>query len=106
VFIRSVGQFLAATQTDPTTVLLQYGALGVVVIFAIVAVRVMYLRIVQAYEYERARADRLEKELRELNATIRGDYVGTIGSATRAITEATEAVSNALSAVRHRDGRR
>lgn len=102
---RSVGQFLAQQQADPTSVLLQYGALGAISLFAVIAVRVMYQRIVQAYEYERARADRLEQELRELNATIRGDYVGTIGSATRAITEATDAVSNALAAVR-RDGRR
>jgi len=97
--------FLAQTQTDPTSVLLQYGALGAIVIFAGIAVRVMYLRIVQAYEYERARADRLEAELRELNSTIRGDYVGTIGNATRAITEATDAVSNALAAVRRDGGR-
>lgn len=102
---RSVGLFLAQTEADPTSVLLQYGALGAVALFAVVAVRVMYQRIVQAYEHERDRADRLEQELRELNQTIRGDYVGTIGSATRAISEATDAVSNALAAVR-RDGRR
>jgi len=101
---RAVGQILAQTQADPTSVLLQYGALGVVVIFAGIAVRVMYNRIVQEAEYEWQRADRLEAELRELNKTIRGDYVGTIGSATRAISEATDAVSNALAAVR-RDAR-
>lgn len=103
---RSVGLFLAQTQDDPTSVLLQYGALGVLTLLAVIAVKIMYQRMVQQYDRERERADRLEQELRDLNSTIRGDYVGTIGNATRAITEATDAVSNALAAVRHRDGRR
>lgn len=90
---------------DPTGALLQYGALGVLTILAVFAVRVMYARLVAAYEREKERADRLENELRQLNEMIRNDYVGTIGNATRAIADANEAVSNALSAVR-RDGRR
>jgi len=102
---RRFGLFLAQQPTDPTGALLQYGALGVLTLLAVIAVRVMYLRMVQQYDRERERADRLEAELRELNTTIRGDYVGTIGNATRAISEATDAVSNALAAVR-RDGRR
>lgn len=90
---------------DPTGILLQYGALGVLTLLAVFAVRVMYARLVAAYEREKERADRLEGELRQLNSMIRSEYVGTIGNATRAIADANEAVSNALSAVR-RDGRR
>lgn len=93
------------TSADPTSVLLQYGALGVMVLAAGIAVRVMYGRLVSAYEREKERADRLETELRQLNQMVRNEYVGTIGSATRAIADANQAVTNALSAVRW-DGRR
>lgn len=95
-----VALLAAETPSDPTGVLLQYGALGVLTLLAIIAVRVMYQREVAAYEHERDRADRLEQELRDLNATIRSEYIGTISQATRAIAEANEAVSNALAAVR------
>jgi hypothetical protein len=101
----SLLDFAETANADPTGILLQYGALGVLTLLAVLAVRVMYVRLVAAYEREKERADRLESELRQLNQMIRSEYVGTIGNATRAIADANEAVTNALSAVR-RDGRR
>lgn len=98
--------YLASQVTfDPTSVLLQYGALGVLTLLAVIVARLMYQRLDAAYEREKARADRLEDELRQLNQMIRSEYVGTIGTATRAIADAQDAVANALAAVR-RDDRR
>lgn len=73
-------------------ILLQYGALGVMVIAAFIAVRVMYIRLQQAYDREKERSDRLEEELRHLNETIRKDYIETINQATRAVADALAAV--------------
>lgn len=67
---------------------LQYGAVGAIALFALAAVRVMYANAQKVYEQERERADRLEAELRELNHAVRGEYLTTISSATRAIADA------------------
>lgn len=81
-------------QADPVSVvLIQYGAVGAVAIMALAAVRVLYLRITETAERERARADRLEEELRKLNETVRTEYLVTLA-------KATEAISDALAAVR------
>lgn len=72
--------------------LLQYGAIGVIAIVSMAAVRVLYAKLNGAYERERDRADRLEQELRQLNEAIRNDYVHTIGDATRAVADALAAV--------------
>jgi hypothetical protein len=81
-------------------VLLQYGALGVLALLCVGAVRVMYNRLQKAYDDERARADRLEGELRQLNEIMRTDYVTVLGKASQAIIDANRAVGDALSAVR------
>lgn len=81
-------------------VLLQYGAIGVIAVAAILAVRVMYAKLTEAYDHERTRADRLEGELRQLNETIRSEYVTTIQQASQAMTDANRAVTDALAVVR------
>lgn len=73
-------------------VFLQYGALGGVVLFAVMAIRVMFNANQKAVQRESDRADRLEEELRKLNEVIRTDYVQTISAATRAIADALAAV--------------
>lgn len=73
-------------------VLLQYGAIGVIALVSMAAVRVLYQKLNGAYERERDRADRLEEELRQLNAAVRNDYIHTIGDATRAVSDALSAV--------------
>lgn len=79
-----------AQAADMSSVFVQYGALGCIALLAIGAVRVLFQREVKALDLERARADRLEEELRQLNATIRGDYTKTIGDATRVMGELLE----------------
>ncbi|HEX3640581.1 MAG TPA: hypothetical protein VHV10_04770, partial [Ktedonobacteraceae bacterium] len=73
-------------------VLLQYGAIGVIATICIVAVRIMFGKLTEALEHERERADRLEKELGKINESVRGEYLGTIANATRAIADALAAV--------------
>lgn len=70
-----------------TSELIQYGALGVVAVLALAAVRVLFQREVNAHDLERKRADRLEEELRKLNSTIQDRYITTLGEASRVMVE-------------------
>lgn len=70
-----------------TSAFLQYGAVGVIAILAIAAVRVLFQREVNAHDLERKRADRLEEELRKLNSTIQDRYITTLGEASRVMVE-------------------
>jgi hypothetical protein len=73
-------------------VLLQYGALGALAVVALLAVRVLdnraSIRAAEELAYHRSRADRLEEELRALNATMREQLIQVIGPATEAIGDA------------------
>jgi hypothetical protein len=82
-----------AGASDPATGdLLQYGALGVLALMALAAVKVLFGRLTSSEQREQQRADRLEAELRELNELIRGELIKSIGDATRAVAEALAAV--------------
>lgn len=86
---------------DPATgVLVQYGAVGVVALLALAAVRVLYTRLSATIDRETERADRLEEELRKLNEAVRGEYISTITQSAQAINDANRAVADALAAVR------
>lgn len=86
---------------DPVTgVLVQYGAVGVVALLAIAAVKVLFTRLSATVDRETERADRLEEELRKLNETVRSDYIGTIATAAQALAEAGRAIEDARAAVR------
>jgi hypothetical protein len=78
---------------DPVTlVLLQYGAVGAIALLALAAVRVLFNRMSAQAERDRERADRLAEELRELNETVRTEYISTLAKATEAIADALAAV--------------
>lgn len=49
---------------------LQYGALGILALFCVIAVRVLFQQNKAFTERETARADRNEEALRELNKTV------------------------------------
>lgn len=83
--------FTAQGPAGVSDVLLQYGVLGVCAIVLGVAVRVLYNRVDEDRAYHRARADRLEEELRALNVLVRGEYVATIAKATEAISDFVQA---------------
>lgn len=72
--------------------LLQYGALGVLALVLLIAVRLLFQREVAAHDWERARGDRLETELRNLNEAVQGQYLTTLTQATLAISEALKVV--------------
>lgn len=86
---------------DPVSnVLLQYGAVGVIALISLYAVRVLFNKLSALVDHERERADRLEDELRKLNEAVRTEYVTTLAVAARAIQDANRAVADALDAVR------
>lgn len=81
-----------AVGTDVSSTFVQYGALGVIAFLALIAVRVLFQREVRALDHERDRADRLEEELRKLNAAIQERYVGTLADATRVMGDVLDSV--------------
>lgn len=67
--------------------LLQYGAIGALLVLTIFALVKLYQRIIANADAERQRADRAEAELRELNTRIQERVLVTLGEATHAIGE-------------------
>lgn len=67
---------------------LQYGAVGLIALIALIAVRVLFRRETEAYEREKNRADRLEAELLKLNTAIQERYLVALQDATRAVADA------------------
>jgi hypothetical protein len=86
---------------DPVTgVLLQYGAVGVVALMALIAVKVLFSRLSASLDRETQRADRLEEELRRLNEAVRTDYIGALGRSSQAVSEANRAVADVVAQIR------
>ena len=86
---------------DPVTgVLIQYGAVGVIALMALAAVRVLFGRLSASLDRETQRADRLESELRALNEAVRDQYLSTIARSSEAISASSRAVADALASVR------
>ncbi len=83
---------LAQNGLGASEVFVQYGATEAFVVVLGMAVRVLYNRAAEDLNYHRTRADRLEEELRALNATVRNEYIATIGKATEAISDALAAL--------------
>ena len=83
---------MTAPVTTMSDALLGLGLPGVVVLALGLVVRVLYNRAAEDAAYHRQRADRLEEEVRALNATVRTEYVTTISKATEAISDALHAV--------------
>jgi hypothetical protein len=75
--------------------LLQYGALGILALMALAAVRVLFTRMSATLDQANQRADRLEEELRRLNETIRTEYAATIARAAQAVADSQRAVTDA-----------
>lgn len=69
-------------------VLLQYGAVGLIALLALVAVRELFKQKVAAHDYDRQRADRLEEELRNLNQSMQERVVPALEASSRAMQEA------------------
>ncbi|MEV0357095.1 hypothetical protein AB0H71_13640 [Nocardia sp. NPDC050697] len=76
--------------------LVQYGAVGIIALVALTAVAVMWKRMSQMNDAERARGDRLEAELLGQNKLISSEFSGVLVRATEAMREVTDML-------RHRD---
>lgn len=94
------GWLMIAAADPASNLLLQYGAVGVVAVLALAAVRVLYTRMTAQVDRETARADRLEDELRKLNETVRTEYITTLATTVDALKQANEAIADARAAVR------
>lgn len=88
--MNEVWAVLAAESPDALSNIASYGGLGILAMGAVAAVKVLFSRETAALDRERARADRLEEEVRMLNRNIHEQYLPTL-------TKATEAISQALS---------
>ena len=86
------GVFLAQAVNGQPPSLWEYGAIGAMAVVALGAVRVLWATtsksLTEGIERERARADRLEEELRKLNTVIQERIVVALNDATRAVQEA------------------
>lgn len=97
---------------DPAIpVLLQYGAIGVLALLAVLATRSLFNRMQEDHDQEiarlvalgdaaQARADRLEQELSRLNGAVQGVHLDTLVRVAAVTESATRAVADALAAVR------
>lgn len=85
-----IAEVYLAQAADTSSVFIQYGALGVIALLALAAVRVLFQREVKALDLERQRADRLEEELRKLNTTIQERYMSTLAEANRVMGDLLE----------------
>lgn len=81
---------ILAQAADTGGVLLQYGAIGAIALLALLAVRVLFSQITSNAAADRARADRLEEELRRTNADIQDKVLVTLAAAQQAISVALE----------------
>ncbi len=79
-----------------SSTLVQYGAAGVLALAGLIAVGVMWKRMSQMIDNERARGDRLEAELLAQNRLISSEFSGVLVRATEAMREVTDML-------RHRD---
>ncbi len=90
---------LLAQGADTASVLVQYGALGVLTLLALGAVRVLFQRETKALDLERERANELQRELNRLNNTIQEKFVP-------ALERSSQMMERALKLVARRDDER
>jgi len=85
-------------------IFLEYGAIGAIALLGIVWFKVSMVKLQEAYEREKQRADRLEEELTQLNRLLRTEYMSAIQRSALALNDANRAVNEALGAFREGRG--
>lgn len=85
---------------DVTPAFLQYGALGILTLACIIAVRVLFAQVQADKKRESERADRNESELRDLNRTVQEQVI----PAALAMVDATKELIQLLAHERARRG--
>jgi hypothetical protein len=72
---------------DAAPALVEYGALGISLLLAIAAIRVLFNRDTRALDRERERADRMEAEVGRLNALIQDRMLPILHESQKAISD-------------------
>jgi hypothetical protein len=85
--------YIIMTTESPQDILLQYGAVGVIAVLALLAVNKLFKQQVTSHERDRARADKAEAELRELNKVVREQLVVELTRATDVLGRAIEVLT-------------
>ncbi|QJY46645.1 hypothetical protein [Pseudonocardia broussonetiae] len=87
-----MGRVLTTTATTQAATvmpaLLEYGVLGIVVLLALAAIRVLFSRETAAHDRERERADNNADHIRELNQVMRDQVIPAVTSATATVANA------------------
>jgi hypothetical protein len=73
-----------------SSVLAQYGALGVTLVLAFAAIRILFGLNTKALDRERERADRMESEVARLNGLIQDKMLPTLHDATKVLSQVLE----------------
>lgn len=80
----------ATVPTDAVAAVVQTGAIGALLVLALLGLYQLYKRIINNADEQRVRAEKAEAEVRELNKEIRGDVLKTLTDATHAISSVIE----------------
>lgn len=80
----------ASLPSDAVSTVVQSGAIGGLLVLSVYALWKLYQRIINNADEQRARAEKAESEVRELNKEIRGDVLKTLTDATHAISSVIE----------------
>jgi hypothetical protein len=93
---RTLAPTLLAQEADPLGTLGSVGVVGAIAVLALIALQVIYKAQIatlrETVATERARADRYEAEVRDLNAAIRGQVLTALTEATTTQREAIQAM--------------
>lgn len=90
--IVGVGTVATATTIDPSATLLDKGVLGALCVILLGGLTFCVRLLVRAYNREKDRADRMEHKVEELNKAIEDSYVGALGEAVKAVSDALRTV--------------
>jgi hypothetical protein len=93
---RALAPALLAEGPDPLGTLGSVGVVGAVAVLALIALQAVYkaqiATLQETVSTERARADRYEAEVRDLNSAIRGQVLTALTEATTTQREAIQAI--------------
>lgn len=89
---------ILAQAGDAGGTILQYGAIGAVLLLALYAIAKLYGRETQRADKAEAARDRLDAEIKALNADFRDKYLETLAETARVLAEATKVLASSQAA--------
>jgi len=108
--IGTAGGLVLAETSSAQDGLIQYGAIGAIALLALYAVKIMFTRQVQNHDRERnelkARCDRAEEQLAQINQLLRDQLVAQLTRATDVIGRVAEQMGEQRHAEETKQGNR